>query len=92
MTARSGAEELRRGKQGCISYALWKDGCDGYALVAANTLYAPQKAVVASGGRLNPNAVRLVGGEGSLVVGADGTLEVSLPVAGSAAWFIKPKQ
>lgn len=92
MTARSGAEEMRRGKQGCISYALWKDGCGGYALVAANTLYAPQKAVVASGGRLNSNAVRLVGGEGTLVVGADGTLEVSLPVAGSAAWFIKPKQ
>ena len=89
MTARPGAEEVRRGKQGCISYALWKDGRGGYALVAANTLYAPQKESLSGLPSLRGLVAEKAGGEGSLTVGADDAAIVSLPTAGSAMWRIR---
>jgi len=92
MTARPGAEMIAKGKQGSVSYALWKDGAGGYALVAANTLYAKQEEKVEVKGRgqgWGGGRVELIGGEGELKIGKDGSLEIDLPTAGSAVWFLK---
>ena len=87
MTARPGAEEVRRGREGSVSYALWKDGHGGHALVAANTRYAPETLTLTSDAPLG-GTIERIGGEGDL--SADGkTLKVELPVAGSAIWFVR---
>ena len=87
MTVQPGAKRLVKGKVGNIAYALWERGGGGYALVAANTSYSPQKETLSFGAELG-KSLELIGGEGSLSIGNGGALTVSLPVAGSAAWFI----
>lgn len=88
MTARPGSACLRRGRQGEISFALWKDGLGGFSLVAANTLYAPQEERLTLPADLDGLAPTCIGGEGR-VAASDGALEVALPAAGSAAWFFE---
>ena len=88
MTARPGSACLRRGRQGEISFALWKDGLGGFSLVAANTLYAPQEERLKLPADLDGLAPTCIGGEGR-VAASDGALEVALPTAGSAAWFFE---
>ena len=87
MTAHPESECIRRGRDGNIVYALWKNGRGGYALVAANLVYAKQsgRAESVCGGNVN-----LIGGEGELSIVPAGFLDISLPSAGSAAWFIEP--
>ena len=87
MTAAPGSRLLARGRDGSVSYALWKDGRGGHALVAANTRYAPETLTFTADEP--PGGVpERIGGEG--VLSLDGkTLKVELPVAGSAIWFIR---
>ena len=87
MTVQPGAKRLAKGKAGNVSYALWERGDGGYAIVAVNTTYSPQKETISIEADFG-TSIELIGGEGSLAVGNGGTLAVSLPVAGSAAWFI----
>ena len=87
MTVQPGAKRLAKGKIGNIAYALWERGNGGHALVAANTSYSPQKETLSLGAELGKSS-ELIGGEGNLSIGNSGMLAVSLPVAGSAAWFI----
>ena len=91
MTVRPGAKRLMKGKMGNIAYALWERGDGGHALVAANTSYSPQKEALSFGAEFGKSH-ELIGGEGTLSIGNRGTLTVSLPVAGSAAWFIGVKR
>lgn len=89
MTVEPGSELIRRGRQGQISYALWKHGAGGYAFIAANTLYAPQRERLKGlSGLKGLRGLEIIGGKGDLVVG-DGEIVVALPTAGSAAWFFK---
>ena len=87
MTVQPGAKRLSKGKVGNIAYALWERGDGGYGLVAVNTSYSPQKETLSFGVEFGKSN-ELIGGEGNLSIGKTGTLAVSLPVAGSAAWFI----
>lgn len=87
MTVQPGAKRLSKGKVGNIAYALWERGDGGHALVAANTSYSLQEETLSFGAEFGKSH-ELIGGEGTLSIGNRGTLTVSLPVAGSAAWFI----
>ena len=87
MTVQPGAKRLSKGKVGNIAYALWERGDGGYALVAVNTTYSPQKEAISFGADIG-KSIDLIGGEGNLDIGTGGRLGISLPVAGSAAWFI----
>ena len=87
MTVQPGAKRLAKGKTGNIAYALWERGDGGHALIAVNTTYSPQKETLSFGAEFG-KSLELIGGEGNLDIGKGGALAVSLPVAGSAAWFI----
>jgi hypothetical protein len=91
MTVQPGAKRLAKGKVGNIAYALWERGNGGHALVAVNTTYSHQKETIQFGADFG-KSLELIGGEGTITVGDGGTLDISLPVAGSAAWFIDARK